>query len=161
MGGTEDEAVDAIEVHGAMVKEEILKTGLTIKIEEPAVASPKETFSIIEEEVKIIHTQADEFSGVETTPITVTGTIGIEIPAVKVILIGAEDGTITEVKDIVIGEEGEDGTRISNIMTQGTNNTPNLKTPITIAHHLWDSNTATQSHMNNIHIPNNNNIHHK
>ena len=121
MGGTKDMAVDAIEVHRAAVKEETLKTGLIIKIEEPAVVSLKETFSIV-----------------------------------------AEDGTIIEVKDIVIREEGEDGTLISNIMTQGTNNRPNLTTPITITHHRWDSNTATQSHMNNIHIPNNNNnTHHK
>ena len=135
MGGTEDKAVDAIEVDGVAVKEETLKTGLIIKIKEPAMVSPKETFSIVEEEFKIIHTEADEISGVETTPITVTGIIGIEILTVKVILIGAEDGTITEVKDIVIGEEGEDGTLISNITTWGTSNRLNLKTSIIIAHH--------------------------
>ena len=135
MGGTEDKAVDAIEVDGAAVKEETLKTGLIIKIKEPAMVSPKETFSIVEEEFKIIHTEADKISGVETTPITVTGIIGIEIPTVKVILIGAEDGTITEVKDIVIGEEGEDGTLISIITTRGTSNRLNLKTSIIIAHH--------------------------
>ena len=148
--------------HNRGSQEGILKTGLIIKIEEPAVVSPKETFSIAEEEVKIIHTKADKINGVEMTPITVIGTIGIEILTVKVILIGAEDGTITEVKDIVIGEEGEDGTLISNIMTRGTNNKINLKTPITNAHHPWNSNTANQSHMNNIRIHNNNNhIRHK
>ena len=56
------------------------------------------------------------------TPITVTEITGIEIPKVKVILIGVEDGIIVEVKDIVIGEEGEDGIPTSNTTTQGTNN---------------------------------------
>ena len=71
----------------------------------------------------------------EMTPITVTEITGIEIQKVKVILIGAEDGTIVEVRDIVIGEEGEDGILISNTMTQGTNNQPSLQTRIIIAHH--------------------------
>ena len=74
----------------------------------------------------------------QITPITMTEITRIEIPKVKVILIGAEDGIIVEVRDIVIGEEGEDGTLISNTMTQGTNNRPSLQTPITIAHHPWD-----------------------
>ena len=114
---------------GAVVKEKILKIGLIIKTKGPAVASPNETFSILKEEVRIIHIEADEISGVETIPITGTGIIEIEIPITKVILIGAEDGIITEVKDIVIEGEGEDGTQISNIMIPGTNNTHNLKTP--------------------------------
>ena len=84
---------------------------------------------------------------------------GIEIPKVKVILIGAEDGIIEEVKDIVIGEEGDDGILISNTTTQGTNNRPSLQTRIIIAHHLWDISTDTQSHMSNTHIPSNNNTH--
>ena len=157
MGGNEDMAVDATELHGAVVKEEILKTGLITKTEELAMASPNETFSILKEEVRIIHIEADEISGMEMIPITGTGIKEIEIPITKVILIGAEDGIITEVKDIVIMGEGEDGTQISNIMILGTNNTHNLKTPITITHPRWDSNTATQSHRNNIPIPNNNN----
>ena len=122
MGDTEGVAMDAIEVHRAAVKEETLKTGLIIKIGEPAMASHKETSSIIEEEVKIIHTEGDEDSGMEMTPATMTEIIGIEILKVKVILIGAEDGIIVEVKDIVIGEEGDDGILISNILIQGTNN---------------------------------------
>ena len=56
------------------------------------------------------------------TPITATETTRIEILKVKVILIGAEDGIIVEVKDIVIVEEGEDGILIGKTMTQGTNN---------------------------------------
>ena len=56
----------------------------------------------------------------EMTRITVTETIGIEIPIVNVILTGVEDGIITvEVKDIVIMEEGDDGIRISSIMIPG------------------------------------------
>ena len=62
-----------------------------------------------------------------------------------------------EVRDIVIREEGEDGTLISNITTQGTNNRHSLQTRIIIAHHLWDINTDTQPHMSNTHILNNNN----
>ena len=93
------------------------------------------------------------------TPIIMTEITGIEIPKVKVILIGAEDGIIVEVRDIVIGEEGEDGTLISNIMTQGTKNRHSLQTRIIIAHHLWDINTDTQSHMSNTHILSNNNTH--
>ena len=70
--------------------------------------------------------------------------------------------TITEVKDIVIVEEGEDGIPISNIMIQGINRNPNFQIQIIIVHHQWDINTDTQSHMANIHTPsNNNNINHK
>ena len=81
----------------------------------------------------------------------------IEIPKVKVILIGAEDGIIVEARGIVIGEDGEDGILINNIKTQGTNNRPNLQTRIIITHPLWDINIDTQSHMNSIHILSNNN----
>ena len=120
--------MDTIEVHVAMEKEGTLKTGMIIKIEEPAVARHKGIFSITKVEVKIIHFEGDEDSGMEMTPIIVTEITGIEIPKVKVILIGAEDGIIVEVRDIVIGEEGEDGILISSIKTQGTNNRPNLQT---------------------------------
>ena len=92
------------------------------------------------------------------TLITVTETIGIEIPMVKVIPTGVEDGIIIiGVKDIVIGAEGEDGISIRNIMIQGINNNPNSQTQIIIVHHLWDINTGIQSHMSNTHTPNNNN----
>ena len=90
--------------------------------------------------------------GMEMTRITMTGTIGIEIPIVKVILTGVEDGIIiVEVKDIVIVEGGDDGIPISSIMTQGTNKNPNCKTQITTDHPPWDINTDTQSHMVSIH----------
>ena len=77
---------------------------------------------------KITHIKVDEDSGMEITRITVTETIRIEIPTVKVMLTGVEDGIIiTEVKDIVIVGEGEDGIPISNIMIQGINRNPNFQ----------------------------------
>ena len=117
-----DKDVDAIEVHVAVEIEGTLITGMIIKIEQLATVNYKGTFSITEVEVKIIHFEGDEDSGMETTPIIATEITGIEIQKVKVILIGAEDGTIVEVRDIVIGEEGKGGILISNTMTQGTNN---------------------------------------
>ena len=157
MGGNEDVVVDVTEVHVAMVQGQILKIGLIIKTEEPAMASPNETSSIPKEGVRIIHIEADAMTGVETILIIEIGIIEIEILITKVILIGAEDGIIIEVRDIVIVGEGEDGTKINNILILGTNKTHSLKTQITIAHPRWDNNIATQSHMNNILIPNNNN----
>ena len=96
------------------------------EVEELATVKDKSTFNIIEGEVKIIRFEGAKDNGMEMTLITVTEIIGIEIPKVKVILTGAEDGTIVEVRDIVIGEEGEDGILISNTTIQGTNNRPNL-----------------------------------
>ena len=129
-----------------------LITGMIIKIVELAMVKYKGTFSTIEGEVKTTRFEGAEDSGMEMTPIT-----GIEILKVKVILIGAEDGIIIEVRDIVIGEEGEDGILISNTTIQGTNNRPNLQTRIIIVHHPWAISTDTQSHMSNTHIPSNNN----
>ena len=105
-----------------METEGTLITGMITKIEEPAAVKYKGSFSIIEVKVKIIRFKGAEDSGMEMTPITMTEITGIEILKVKVILIGAEDGIRVEVKDIVIGEEGEDGIVISNTTTQGTNN---------------------------------------
>ena len=112
---------------------------------------------------KITHIEVDEDSGMEMTRITVTETIGIEIPMVKVMPIGVEDGIIiTEVKDIVIVGEGEDGIPVSNITIQGINRNPNFQIQIIIARHRWDINTDTQSLMANTHThSNNNNINHK
>ena len=95
----------------------------------------------------------------EVTLTTVTEIIGIEIPKVKVILTGVEDGIIIiiEVTDIMIRAEGEDGTPISNITIQDINMNPNFQAQVIIVHHLWDINTGTQSHMSNTHTPNNNN----
>ena len=92
-----------------MEKEETPKTSLIIKIKELAAVSHKEIFSITEVEVKTIPFEDAEDSGMETIRIIVTEIIGIEIPKVKVILTGADDGKIIETRDIVIGAEGEDG----------------------------------------------------
>ena len=108
--------------------------------------------------VKTTHIEADEDSGMERTLITVTETIKIEIPMVKVILTGVEDGIIiVEVKDIMIVGEGEDGIPIHSISIQGINRNRTFQIQIIIVHHLWDINTDTQSHMNNTHTPNHNN----
>ena len=130
MGDNADKDIDMIEVHVAMEMEGTLITGMIIKIEEPATVKDNGTLnrSIIEDKVKIIRFEGTEDSEMEMTLITVTEIIGIEILKVKVILTGAEDGTIVEVRDIVIGEEGEDGILISNTTIQGTNNKPNLQT---------------------------------
>ena len=134
-GDNVDRDVDAIEVHMAMETEVTLITSMIIKIKELAMVKYKGSFSIIEGEVKIIHFESTKDSGMEMTPITVTEITGIEIPKVKVILIGAEDGIIVEVRDIVIEEEGEDGILINNTTTQGINNRPSLQTQIIIVHH--------------------------
>ena len=112
---------------------------------------------------KITHIEVNVDSGMEMTRITMTETTGIEITMVKVILIGVENWIIiTEVKDTVIMEEGEDGIPVNNITIQGISKNPNFQIQIIIVHHPWDINTDTQSHMVNIHIPsNNNNINHK
>ena len=159
MGDNADEDTDAIEVPVAMETQATLITGMIIKIEELATVKDNGIFTIIKGEGKKTHFEADKDSGMEMTLITMTETIQIEIPKVKVILIGVEDGIIIiEVKDIVIGEEGEDGIPISNITIQGINNNPNFQTQIIIIHPLWDINTDTQAHMSNTHTPNNNNI---
>ena len=158
MGDNVDEDADAIEVPMAMETEETLITSMIIKIEELALVKDTRIFNTIEGEGKKIHLEGTDDNGMEMTRITMTETTGIEIPMVKVIQTGVEDGIIiTEVKDIVIVEEGEDGIPINNIMIQGINNNPNFQTQIIIVHHLWDINTDIQSHMSNTHTPNNNN----
>ena len=143
IGDNTDKDVDAIEVHVALETEGTLVTGMIIKIKEPAVVKDNGTFNIIEGKVKIIHFEGAKDNGMEMTLITVTEITGIEIPKVKVILTGAEDGTIVEVRDIVIGEEGEDGILISNITIQGTTNRPNSQTRIIIIHNPWAISTDT------------------
>ena len=147
-----------IEVPVAMETEETLITGMIIKIEVPATVKDNGNFSIIEGVDKITHFEADEDSGMEMNLLTVTEITGTEIPMVKLILTGVEDGIIIiEVNNIVIKEEGEDGIPISNITIQGIKNKRNFQTQTIIVHHLWDINTDTQSHMSNTHTPNNNN----
>ena len=120
--------MDEIEVYEAIGTEETLKTGMITKIDELAAVSHKENFSIIEVEVKTIDIEDTKDSGMTTTPITVTEIIGIEIPKVKVILTGADDGIIVDARDIVIGAEGEGGILINNIKIQGINKIPSLVT---------------------------------
>ena len=157
------EDADMIEVPVAVEMEATPITGMIIWSMELAAVKDNGTFIIIEGVDKITHIEVDTDSGMEMTQITMTEKIGIEIPMVKVVLTGVEDGTIiTEVKDTVIMEEGEDGIPISNITIQGIKRNPNFQTQIIIVHHRWDINTDTQSHMANIHTPsNNNNINHK
>ena len=149
--------MDEIEVHEAVGMEETLKTGMITKIKELAAVSHKETFSIIEVEVKTIHFKDNEDSGMAMTQITMTEIIGIEIPKIKVILTGADDGIIVEARYIVIGAEGEGGTLINNIKIWDINKIPSMLTRIIIAHHLWDISIDIPSHTSSIPILSNNN----
>ena len=128
-----------------------------------AVVKGKETFNIIKGLDKITNIEVDEDSGMEMTRITVTEITGIETRMVKVILTGVENGIIiTEVKDTVIVEEGEDGIPTSNITIQGINRNPSFLIQIITVPHRWNINTGTQSRMSNTRIPrNHNNISHK
>ena len=131
---------------------------MTIKNEDLDVVKDNTIITTVEGVVTIIHIEDEADNGMQMTQITMTETIGIEIPIVKVILTGVEDGIIiVEVKDIMIVEEGDDGIPISSIMTQGTTRNPNFKTQITTAQPRWDINTDTQSHMVSIHTHHNNN----
>ena len=162
MGDNTDEDTDATEIPVAVGTEETRIISMTIKTVPPAEVKDNGTFSIVEGEVKKTHLGGVEDNGMEMTQITVTEITGTEILTVKVIQIGVEDGIIiTEVKDIVIVEEGEDGIPVHNIMILGIPNNPNLQTQTTIVHHPWDINTDIQSHMINIHTPNNNNTNRK
>ena len=136
---------------------------MTIKNEDLDAVKDNAILITVEGVVTIIHIEDEEDSGMEMTQITVTETIGIEIPIVKVILTGVEDGIIiVEVKDIVIVEEGDDGIPISSITIQGINRNTNFKIQITTDHPPWDINTGTQPHMVSIHTRrNNNNTRHK
>ena len=161
-----DNAAEDAEITEALVDVEIvaiLITDMTIKNVDLDAVKDNVILITVEGMVKIIHIEDKEDSGMEMTRITVTETIGIEIPILKVILTGVEDGIITvEVKDKVIVEEGDDGIPISSIMIQGINRNPNFKIQITTDHPRWDINTDTQPHMVSIHTHrNNNNTRHK
>ena len=161
-----DNAAEDAEIKEAPVEVEMAKTliiDMIIRNAELATVKDNEILIIVEGVDKIIHIEDEEDSGMVMTRITMTETIGIEIPIVKVILTGVEDGIlITEVKDIVIGEEGDDGIPISSIMIQGIKRNLNFQIQIIIAHPRWGINTDTKSHMASIHTcRNNNNIRHK
>ena len=163
MGDNTAEDADMIEVPVAVEMEATPVTSMITRNAELAVVKDNETFSIIEGMDKKTHIEVDADSGMEMTQITMTEITGIEIMMVKVTLIGVEDGIIiTEVKHIVIVEEGDDGIPVHNITIQGISRNPSFQIQIIIVHHQWDINTDTQSHMANIPIPsNNNNINHK
>ena len=156
MGDNADEDMDAIEVPVAVEMEETRITGMIIKIEEPDLVKDNGIINTIKGEGKTIHSEVNEDNGMEMTPITLTEIIVIEIPMVKVILTGVEDGIIIEVKDKTIGVEGEAGNPTSHTTIQGINNKLNLQTQIIIVHHLWDSSIGTQSHMSKTHTPSHN-----
>ena len=90
------EDADMIEVPVAVEMEATLITGMIIWSVEPATVKDNGTFIIIEGVDKITHIEVDEDSGMEMTQITVTEKIGTEIPMVKVILTGVEDGIIKQ-----------------------------------------------------------------
>ena len=156
-----DNVAEDVEITEALMDVEIMAiliTDMTIKNVDLDVVKDNVIVAIAEGVATIIHIEDEEDSGMEMTRITVTETIGIEIPKVKVILTGVEDGIIiVEVKDIVIVEEGDDGIPISSIMIQGINRSPLFKIQITTDHPRWDINIDTQPHMVSIHTPSNNN----
>ena len=163
VGDNAAEDADMTEVPVAVEMEVTPITGMITRSAAMAVVKGKETFNIIKGVDKITHIEVDEDSDMEMTRTTVTEITGIETLMVKVILTGVENGIIiTEVKDTVIVEEGEDGIPTSNIMIQGINRNPSFLIQIITVPHRWDINTGTQSHMSNTHIPrNHNNINHQ
>ena len=160
MGGNVAEDMDMIEDPVAMEMEATPITGMIIGIGEPAAVRVNGTLITVEVVDKIIHIEVDVDSGKVMTLIIVTETMGKEIQTGKELLIGVEDGIImAEAKDTVIVAEGENGIPISSIMIQGTKKNPNFLIQIITGHHQWVINIDTQSHTDNIHIPNNTNIH--
>ena len=133
-----DNAAEDAEITEALVDMEIMAiliTDMTIKNVDLDAVKDNVILAIAEGVVTIIHIEDEEDNGMEMTRITVTETIGIDIPKVKVILTGVEDGIITvEVKDIMIAEEVDDGIPISSIMIQGINRSPIFKIQITTDH---------------------------
>ena len=161
-----DNAAEDADMTGVPVVVEVEETpiiGMITRSAAMAMVKGKETFNIIKGVDKITHIEVDEDSGMEMTRITVTEITGIETLMVKVILTGVENGIIiTEVKDTVIVEEGEDGIPTSHITIQGINRNPSFLIQIITVPHRWDINTGTQSRMSNTHIPcNHNNINHQ
>ena len=97
-----DNAAEDTVITEALVDVEIMAiliTDMTIKNEDLDAVKENVILITVEGVVTIIHIEDEEDSGMEMTRITVTETIGIEIPIVRVILTGVEDGIITrEVK---------------------------------------------------------------
>ena len=156
---SEGKDVVEVEVHEVEEMVDTLKTGMIRMIEEPVEASKIGIFNITEAEVKIIRTEGNKYSGMETIRITTTEIRKTEIRMVKVIMVGEVDGMVTEARDIMITVEGENGTLINNIKIRGTNTHLHIKTQIIIVPHLWVTSIGSQYRMNNTHIPSNHNIH--
>ena len=163
MGDNGAEDGDMTEVPVAVAVEATPITSMITRSAELAVVKDKETFNIIKGVDKITHIKVDVDSGMEMTRITMTETTGIEILMVKVTLTGVENGIIiTEVKDIVIVEEGGRWNPNQQYHDPGYQQESQFLIQIIIVHHRWDINTDIKSHMANTHIPsNNNNINHK
>ena len=134
-----DNTVEDADMTGVPVAMEVEETpiiGMSTKSAAMAVVKGKETFNIIKGMDKITHIKVNEDSGMEMTQTIVTEITGIETLMVKVILTGVENGIIiTEVKDTVIVEEGEDGIPTSNITIQGINRNPSFLIQIIIVPH--------------------------
>ena len=119
---------------------------MIIKIAVEAGVKQKGTFQIIEEEVKTIRLEGDDYN----------------VLMVKIMPTEAEDGTVTEVKETVIGEGGEDGTLIPITNNRAIHNNPNTQTLIITVHLQWAININTRCLMNNILLilNHNSNTHH-
>ena len=90
-----DNAAEDVEITEALVDVEIMAiliTDMTIKNEDLDAVKDNTILTTVEGVVTIIHIEEEEDNGMEMTRITVTETIGIEIPIVKVILTGVEGG---------------------------------------------------------------------
>ena len=92
MGDNAAEDVDMIEDPVAVEMEATPITGMIIRIGELAAVRVNGTSIIVEVVDKTIHIEVDVDSGKVMILTTVTETIGIEIPTVKEVLIGVEDG---------------------------------------------------------------------
>ena len=111
-------------VNVAVETSETMITGTIIKIAVQAVVRQKETFQITGEEVKTIHLEDDEDNGMVTTPIILIETIGTDSSMARTMPIEAEDGKVIEVKETVIGGEGENGIPIRNTSNMDIHNSP-------------------------------------
>ena len=156
------EGVDVTVAHTAREVSEVQTTDTNTKTEVEAGLKQKEIFQIIEEEVKIIHLEGDEDNGMVMTLITMTETIGTGMLMGKIMPIEAEDGMVTEAKEIVIGEGEEDGTLIPIINNRDIHNNPTTQIPIITTQPQWAINTNIRCLMNNtlLILNHNSNIHH-
>ena len=145
----EGEGVDMTGAHVAMEILEIMITNMIIKIEGQAVVNQKESSQIIEEGMKIIRFEGNKDNGMVMNQ-TMKGTIGITILTAKTILTEVEDGKVIEVKEIVIGEEGENRIQTHNITNKAIHHNSNFLILIITACRQWATNTSTPYLMTHI-----------